>query len=86
MQTFWDLESIGIHDQLDTKKSVVDPVTVKFEENIKFENKRYTVTLPWKEGGREKIVPNKYSALKRLESLKNRFLRDPELGQNTTKS
>ena len=81
MQTFWDLESIGIHDQLDTKKSVVDPVTVKFEENVKFENKRYTVTLPWKEGGREKIVPNKYSALKRLESLKNRFLRDPELGQ-----
>ena len=81
MQSFWDLESIGIHDQLDTNKNVVDPVTVQFEENIKLEDKRYTVTLPWKEGGREKIVPNKFSALKRLESLKNRFLRDPELGK-----
>ena len=80
MQNFWDLESIGIHDQLDTK-SVVDPVTVQFEQSIKLQDKRYTVTLPWKEGGREKIIPNKSSALKRLESLKNRFLRDPELGQ-----
>ena len=81
-QSFWDLESIGIlsNEQLDTNKSV-DPVTVQFEQSIKLQDKRYTVTLPWKEGAREMIIPNKASAEKRLESLKNRFLRDPELGR-----
>ena len=78
-QYFWDLEAIGITDQQDLEG--VDHVMESFKASVKKEEDRYTVSLPWKEGGREKIVSNKFSAMTRLQSLKNRFAKDPELGQ-----
>ena len=49
---FWDLESIGITDEKD-----VD-VMQNFEEKVKFDGSRYTVSLPWKDN--HDILPDNY--------------------------
>ena len=81
-ESFWDLESIGIVDKEEASKNAAsDQVWSTFEETITHEGGRYSVSLPWKEGGREILASNRASALKRLHALTNRFERDPELGQ-----
>ena len=52
---------------------------VAFEEKIERVGDRYQVGLPWKEGRRDRLVPNKASALKRLQSLQDRLKKDPEM-------
>ena len=49
-QRLWDLDSIGIRER--------DSVHENFLKNIKFQDGRYTVGLPWKE--HHKVLPLNY--------------------------
>ena len=42
LHSFWEIESLGIVED----ESLVQ---TQFEDNVRFENGRYVVSLPWKE-------------------------------------
>uniref|UniRef100_A0A1X7VC48 Uncharacterized protein n=1 Tax=Amphimedon queenslandica TaxID=400682 RepID=A0A1X7VC48_AMPQE len=42
LKAFWDIESLGILEQ-------VDIVQNQFDQHVSFENGRYTVSLPWRD-------------------------------------
>ena len=66
----WDIESIGIRDMQDVRKS--------FIENVSFQNGRYSVSLPFKEYVQD--IPVNYSlSLVRLNSLVKRLHKEPEV-------
>jgi len=48
LERFWNLQTIGIGDPQCTESD--DDDMRSFNENIKFENRRYQVTWPWKSG------------------------------------
>ena len=73
----WDLESIGVADS--PEPETISQNLEKFQESVTYDGVRYSVALPWKEGGRDKVMHNKYSATKRFESLKTRLAKTPEL-------
>ena len=75
LQSFWDLESVGIN--LD--KEIEDPVVSQFHKEIKRDGDRYSVALPWKENTKVHLVNNKKSAMKRLENLQTRLEKDEDL-------
>lgn len=71
LQTFWNLESIGIvgHDC-----SVLD----EFRDKVRFVEGRYEVSLPWKDP--HQVLPdNQQLSLRRLHSLLQRLKQDPEV-------
>ena len=68
---FWDLDTIGISDN---ETSVYE----KFSDSIKFENKRYSVTLPFKENC-PLLADNYQVCLNRLQKLKERLSKTPQL-------
>ena len=70
LKAFWELESIGIAEK---ENSVHD----KFEDQIKFENNRYVVNLPFKED--HPLIEDFNLTMNRLENLMKKFKRDPEL-------
>lgn len=45
MQNFWDLEVIGVTEQIQEEEN--EAVNRQFEETVKFENERYVVKWPW---------------------------------------
>lgn len=51
LQSFWDLETLGIDD---TERTVYD----EFSESITFTERRYQVSLPWKQ--QHKSLPENY--------------------------
>ena len=68
LHSFWDIESLG-DDSL---------VQTQFESNVSFENRRYGVSLPWKDSCLS--LPDNYElSLRRLNSLFRRLKRDPDL-------
>ena len=68
---FWDLDTIGIKEN---KASVYD----RFISDIKFENSRYSVSLPFKEN--RPILPDNYQlSLNHLKKLKERLHKTPHL-------
>ena len=71
LKAFFELESIGIAEN---EKSVYN----KFEDQIKFENNRYFVNLPFKED-HLLIEDNFNSSMNRLENLMNKLKRDLEV-------
>ena len=68
---FLDLDTIGISDN---ETSVYN----KFIDNIKFENDRYSVALPFKEH-RLVLADNYQLCLNRLQKLKERLSKTPQL-------
>ena len=72
----WDLEAIGVVDRPEVSENLTE-----FQETVTYNGERYSVALPWKEGGKEKIMPNKSCAQKRLQSLMTQFKKKPELGE-----
>ena len=69
-QRLWDLDSMGIRER--------DSVHEHFLKNIKFQDGRYTVGLPWKED--HKLVPLNYdNSLQRLNSQMRKLKKDPHL-------
>ena len=80
IQSFWDLETIGIKE-IEIENQSVNPVLEKFEKTIQWVDGRYSVRLPWKENAQGRLVNNKASAMKRLESLSGRLGKDADLRQ-----
>jgi len=81
LREFWDLESVGI-----TQKEAVpspftsDPVLKQFCGNVKFDEGRYEVSLPWKSDDCKKnLMNNEGIARKRLQGLGRKLDKDPEL-------
>ena len=67
----WDLDTIGVKEN---ETSVYD----RFISDIKFENSRYSVSLPFKEN--RLILPDNYQlSLNRLKKLKERLDKTPHL-------
>ena len=68
---FWDLDTIGVKEN---ETSVYE----RFISDIKFENSRYSVPLPFKEN--PPILPGNYQlSLNRLKKLKERLDKTPHL-------
>ena len=80
IQSFWDLETIGIKE-IEIENQSVNPVLEKFEKTIQWVDGRYSVRLPWKENAQGRLVNNKASAMKRLGSLSARLGKDADLRQ-----
>ena len=71
LHSFWEIESLGIVED----ESLVQ---TQFEDNVKFENGRYMVSLPWKETCI--ALPDNYElSLRRLNNLFKRLKRTPDL-------
>ena len=71
LKMFWDLESLGIQKN---EVSVYD----EFESTIRFNGKRYEVSLPWKES--HAPLPDNYDlSLKRLVGLIKRLKHNPNI-------
>ncbi len=66
----WDLETLGIKEE--------DPVHMAFQEEIKFENGRYTVPLPWREGNFQ-VPLNRQLSEGRLKSQLKKLQKSPEV-------
>lgn len=78
VEDFWNLESIGIRDcpvESDNKVALS-----KFNETLRYENGRYTVTWPWKDENPD-LPENRTLALGRLKSLVRRMKDNPDLIQ-----
>ena len=73
----WDLDTIGISPSEESAKS---KVLEDFEGEVRFENGRYTVRLPWKdEETKTTLVENRVIAERRLQGLIKRLEKDPSL-------
>lgn len=79
LKTFWDLESIGISSEVDTKDEIEEEIMKNFEEGISYHNKRYKVKLPWKPEMKEMLENNKDVAHRRFQSLKKCLTSDPSV-------
>ena len=74
---FWNLETIGISDKPET--SIKNAFMNTFESTINHDGERYSVSLPWTDGGKERLQQNKASAIKRLHALNTRLKSDTDL-------
>ena len=76
LQTFWDLESVGISE---VKDSVCDPVLAEFQQSIEFVKGRYVVALPWKSELKGKLLNNERVAKARLLHLDRKLDKNASL-------
>jgi len=76
LETFWDLETIGIKD---TPYETDDDLALQhFNSTIKFTNNHYQVQWPWKKPTPE--LPDNFGlSVGRLKSILHRFQSDPDL-------
>ena len=70
----WESESVGIPAHEESVSC--DPTLLKFQEEIKIVDDRYEVTLPWKQGFRNKLLNNEKMARSRLSHLSKKLGRD----------
>ncbi len=68
LKSFWDTESIGIHEG--------EEIESKFLGEVNHDGRRYEVGLPWKQSEPEPLSDNYSLALGRLNSLWNRLEKD----------
>ena len=71
LRSFWELESLGIHEE---EKKLYD----EFASNIAFQDGRYKVSLPQKEF-HEPLADNYLLSVKRLRGLLQRLRHDPTI-------
>lgn len=77
-ENMWELDSIGIsgsEEKCNDDQMILD----KFEQNITFEDGRYNVSLPWKNGTKNMLLNNEVVAKKRLDNLMKRMNKSPQL-------
>ena len=78
----WDLDMVGITESEENHSACDnDKVSENFKQNVKFEDGRYVVSLPWKPGMREQLQDNVSIAHKRAGSLSKKLGRDPSLAR-----
>lgn len=76
LEDFWKTESIGVIDKQGTTED--ERVMENFKEQLKFHDKRYYVTWPWKDEPLD-LPENKQLAYGRLKSCIKRLGSKPEL-------
>lgn len=78
IKSFWELESVGIKDEIPKERISDDETYQNLKSNLSFKNNRYEVQLPWKHDS-VNLNDNYFNARKRLDSLVRRFKNDPKL-------
>ena len=73
LENFWNLDSVGIKAPVDIECDAVN----SFERSIKYENNKYTASLPWK-SDHPTLPSNKSLAMKRLHSVWKSLHEKPE--------
>ena len=73
LQSFWELEALGIHEE-------EKPLHDDFASHIAFRDGRYEVSLPWREF-HEPLPTNYAPCSKRLQGLLCRLKQEPEMMQ-----
>ena len=73
LRSFWELESLGIHEE---EKTLYDD----FATTVSFQDGHYKVPLPWKEF-HEPLADNYLLCVKRLKGLLRRLRHEPEVLQ-----
>ena len=76
LEDFWNIESIGVTDKPNVKDE--DIAMEKFTNTLKFENKRYQVTWPWKTENPD-LPQNRQLAIGRLNSCLSKLRNKQEL-------
>ncbi|GFX06701.1 integrase catalytic domain-containing protein [Trichonephila clavipes] len=79
IETFWQLENLGIEPVNENLNSNDDKILQEFEENIQFRDGRYVVQLPWKENLKESLDNNYEIAYERFSKLSHKFQNDLSL-------
>ncbi|KAL1446606.1 hypothetical protein WDU94_015601 [Cyamophila willieti] len=74
LRLLWDLETLGIKENATITDD--DLALQKFESAIRYENNRYYVDFPWKDGCKEDVQSNFGLAIGRLRSLVKRHAKD----------
>ena len=77
LEDFWNLESIGIHDTPENQNSENNKILKQFNEELQYENGRYSVSWPWKH--QLELPDNRALAIGRLKSLIKRMNNNPAL-------
>ena len=72
LQSFWELESLGI------RSSNTDPVSDQFVNTVQMKNGRYEVSLPWREY-HDPLPDNYQLSRKRLYGLLRRLKQTPDI-------
>lgn len=72
LSKFWDLEALGIQSD---ESSAYE----KFVQQIRFDGKRYEVSLPWKDHHHHPLPDNLSLCRQRLEGLLKRLRQSPQL-------
>ncbi|GFX56031.1 integrase catalytic domain-containing protein [Trichonephila clavipes] len=67
LETFWQLENLGIEPVKENLNCNDDKILQEFEENIQFRDGRYVVQLPWKDNLKE-LVDNNYEIFSKIGS------------------
>ncbi|XP_045187494.1 uncharacterized protein LOC123545213 [Mercenaria mercenaria] len=76
LEEFWKIESLGISEEQD---GISDKITLtKFKETVRYDNRMYHVTLPWKETAPE-LPDTRDLALARLRSNVARMRNKPDI-------
>ena len=71
LRSFWELEALGTQEE---ERTLFDD----FASSIKFENGRYTVTLPWREF-HDPLLDNNHLSANRLQGLLQRLKQEPAI-------
>ncbi|XP_060601699.1 uncharacterized protein LOC132754961 [Ruditapes philippinarum] len=82
LQDFWNLETIGIRDEIEVTNDEV--AMKKFRDTLTFQNDRYQVTWPWREEEFDLPV-NRQLAMGRLKSAVSRLSDKPKLMEKYNK-
>ena len=73
VRKFWEIDVVADHKEDSS-------VLKEFEEQVKFENGRYVVALPWKNSDKgQSLVDNYEIAVQRLKNLSRKLDNQPEL-------
>ncbi|GFW02568.1 DUF1758 domain-containing protein [Trichonephila clavipes] len=79
LETFWQLENLGIEPVNENLNRNDDKILQEFEENIQFRDGRYVVQLPWKDNLKESLDNNYGIAYERFSKLCHNFQNDQSL-------
>uniref|UniRef100_A0A8D8SS13 Integrase catalytic domain-containing protein n=1 Tax=Cacopsylla melanoneura TaxID=428564 RepID=A0A8D8SS13_9HEMI len=74
LRLLWDMETLGVKENATLTDD--DLALQKFESAIRYENNRYYVDFPWKDGCKEDVQSNFGIAIGRLRSLVKRHAKD----------
>ncbi|GFV84849.1 DUF1758 domain-containing protein [Trichonephila clavipes] len=79
LETFWQLENLGIVPVNENLNCNDDKILQEFEENIEFRDGRCVVQLPWKVNLKESLDNNYEIAYERFSKLCHKFQNDQSL-------